>query len=227
MKHIMHRIALVVTFVGILTSCQSEIYSCDPKIDKWAHENISTIQTMTRSEWKCVEPQRGQACIVACLPQQKFDFWIEKLDQVLTLDWNNNERDHILDLKNFICGHSQIFGPELYENENLYDIFDRFMYEWSECAQNDLHWTKQTIWSIAASLYDVKNKNGELELPISTKKLSITRSESTKCNCNLSHDFCGDIGIPEECQDSDCDGTSHGCGWLIVQKCNGRCGNNA
>ncbi len=43
------------------------------------------------------------------------------------------------------------------------------------------------------------------------------------CDCNVSHDFCGDITSVQSCQGLSCDHSDRGCGWFWMQECNGIC----
>lgn len=201
-------------------SCQTEHYSCDPSVDQWVRKNLTTIRTMSRAEWEKLDPAVSRACFAACLPEQKLNFWIQKFDHALTLDWNEAEKEHITKIKDFLIRYPEVFGPDLYEEEELYDLFDRFMYEWTDHAETNLDWNQATIGSLIFSAYKINNKKGDIKIPAMTQNLTISRSMEEYCDCNVSNDFCS-IGY---CNSSSCIDDTHGCGWVWVQRCNGLCG---
>lgn len=205
-----------------ISSCQKEeVYSCNPEANQWVKDHLDDVRNMTRAEWGTLEPVIGRACYVAFTPQQKLRFWDLKLEQALSLDWTDEEKAHITKLRQFIVANPSIFEPEKLYTDELYDRFDRFMYEWGEYAQEQLGWEKQTIGAIAASGYDLESKTGIVNYSIPPATGDTEKIED--CDCNLDHDFCGTMGSAFECKDHPCEDSPHGCGWVLVQKCNGVC----
>lgn len=41
-------------------------------------------------------------------------------------------------------------------------------------------------------------------------------------HCNTNHDFCSSM-LSEECRETNCEDSAHGCGWVWVNSCNGQC----
>lgn len=203
-------------------SCQKNdlMYSCNKEADAWVKENLSTVKHMTRKEWKEIDPILGRACWGAFSPKQRALFWSDKLAQVYSLDWTEQEAEHIASLNRFLEDNPEIFSVVLEDNEVLFDKLDRFMYEWSDYAIQVLGWTKDLVGAIAASGYDLADKAGNLY--VHTQVNSDMRAiAGHDCQCNVAHDFCSS---PLECMvDPDCYEKSWGCGWFITNKCNGSC----
>lgn len=214
-------LCVLASFV-LFSSCKKEeVYSCNKEVNEWVNEHLDEVRVMTRTEWKELSPVLGKACFVAFLPQQKVEFWDLKMEQVLSLDWSEAERAHLIRLRSFLASNSYIFDPALLYEEANYDKFDRFMYSWSDDAQEELGWTRELIGSIAASGYDLKAPSvqltqGDVAIVPNTQGLG---GYQLSCNCNHEHDFC-ESGT--DCIDSDCE-DGWGCGWVWLQRCDGRC----
>jgi hypothetical protein bacD2_10672 len=214
----------LLTFLFAFASCEQDtepVYSCNKDANAWVKKNLTKVQKMKRSEWQVMEEEYGRAAYNAFTPEQKLRFWEEKIGQTLKLPWNEKEIAHIHLLKDYIINHAYIFENRELSNEEK-DEFELFFYEWTKNAQQELGWTKKTIGAIAASGYDVEDKQGNIKTTRSKNMSLATMSTATesKCHCNIEHSFC-EIW---ECQKSNCEDSAHGCGWLLVQSCNGRCG---
>lgn len=215
-------------FISVLsfTSCNQEdeqVYSCNKDANTWVKKNMTKVHSMSRSEWESMDEEYAKAAYAAFTQEQKIKFWKEKIDQTLTLPWNDKELAHIKKLEDFINTHQFIFSDKRINN-NDEDTFERFCYKWCKDAETKLGWNKKIINSIIASGYTIKNTQGETtQRRIKTSATMRTASESifSKCNCNIQHDFCTSDG---DCMDSKCNKTTHNCGWLLYQKCNGTCG---
>ena len=102
--------------------------------------------------------------------------------------------------------------------------FLKWIHKWLQKGIQELGWTDAIGISIVGTGYKVKNVNGEVELPVSTyAEQNMRASVERDCNCNtgIFSDFCYIIG--HECSDLNCNDTGMGCGWLLLQSCNGRC----
>lgn len=80
---------------------------------------------------------------------------------------------------------------------------------------------KTLLFVTATGLFCCCNKT---ELPVTTyAEHNMRASVERDCNCNtgIISDFCYLIG--HECSDLNCNDTGIGCGWLLLQSCNGRC----
>lgn len=200
-------------------SCEAEepqVYSCDKNLDEWAHRNLSEIKSMKRSDWNLLEEDYKRAAYAAFTQEQRVALWLEKIEQVLTLDWSDEEVEHILELKDFILSHQNWFhGKELTEVQaNEVELFG---YEWMTKGEENLGWDKKLIYALIGSANNLVDKSGLLE--VQTRKRMISYQES-KCDCNQKYDFC----ITTHCEDSPCEEASGGCGWFLMGACNGTCG---
>ena len=207
--------------LSMFSCAKEESYSCNKEVDAWVKEHLDEVRSMTRSEWNELDPAVSRACYIAFTPQQKARFWDLKMQQVLALEWTEAERTHIAELRSFIRSNPYIFEPEKLYSDELYDKFDRFMYEWNEKAQSELGWSKQLVGAIAASGYDIVNKTGTARIGGQTDFSPRWGNKIPDCNCNKNHDFCDGNTI---CTDDPCTESYHGCGWVWTQKCDGLCG---
>lgn len=217
----MEKLLLLLIFVVTFFSCGKEelVYSCDPDTDKWVKNNMELIQTMTRAEWTGLNENLIRPVYRAFTPEQKKVFWVERLNEIQTFDWSTEEKKHIVKFIDFIKQYPNIFEGNIVENDDLYEIFDRFTYEWMSCAEKELGWNKKLIYAIAADGHRLKNKEGDLEIKV-VNRTSMTRtSREPDCHCSTSADFCSN----SRCISGDCNISSHGCGVVWVQTCDGLC----
>lgn len=220
MKVYFLKITLLISIVA-LYSCNAEenlpTYSCDKTIDKWVNDNKPLIRSMNRSDWSNVDEERKRATYRAFTPEQRYNIWYGKIQQTLTLDWNENEKLHILKLLTYIETHPEIFNDEVM-TESQYDELELFAYKWKEDAILLLKWSEKLVFAIIASPNNLIDKDGNIEIA-EYKNRSISSSES-KCHCNTTWDFCEILG----CQNAKCESSDKGCGLLWNYPCNGRCG---
>lgn len=215
--------AIFMLFVSSCTSEYDEVaYSCNPEINDWAKQNLSEIQTMSRSEWLAMnDPSYQQAALVAFTPEQKYKFWLLKMEEVLKLPWKPKEAAHIKDVITLLHRNSFIFLDNYSdEKRKQYDIE---LYQWIKKGQEDLGWDKRLISSIIANgnrLLDVK---GTLDFPVKGK-IKQTRTETVPdCDCKLENDYVTTCNVMFECVKKKCEEEVHGCGAFKVEMCNGIC----
>lgn len=84
-------------------------------------------------------------------------------------------------------------------------------------------------YSIVATGNEVKDTKGNLvvrkrSLPASAKMSLAAEQGNHKDNCNCSNGSIFTCIGDALCEDVDCDGSSFGCGALLVYPCDGRCG---
>ena len=102
-------------------------------VNMWVLENIEKIQTMKMEEWKALPSSKKKAAYGALKKEQRINFWNRKFDNVLTLNWSQEEQKHILKARNFVMEHQDYFsGKDLTDEQQ--NIVDLFCYEWSEIA---------------------------------------------------------------------------------------------
>ena len=81
----------------VLFSCEAEelkVYSCDETINEWAQQNLDKIRIMKRNQWNNLDESRKRAAYVAFTPEQKIALWKGKVEQILTLEWSEEELEH-------------------------------------------------------------------------------------------------------------------------------------
>lgn len=234
-------ISLVIFFpllIEGLTSCDKndEMFSCDPATNVWATENRKSISSMTRADWIEIEgEEKGRAAYRAFTPEQRYDFWVDKINEVLTLDWSDKEKKHLADLLSHIQEHPEIF---VHDTPGLDDETLKFLYLWEEKAREDFKWTTATLYAILATGHKMIDKSGVLEIPFSSNDISKTNTRSSDdCGCSTVSDWCNgranmidsdlpptvSVQVHAECIGGGCAASNFGCGTLLRYRCNGNC----
>lgn len=236
------------TISFIATSCSNtddEIrYSCNEKIDSWVKENIASVHKMGFAEVVEYDMGTQRAIYNAMSLDQRYNLWVTKLNNLLNLEWDEKEEEHLNNLLAFIKENKLIFGSE--KNDNLNDKFDLFMYQWKEYAQDELGWDTMTLYSIYCTLVTptqtLENNTVHLfvEEDILPNNIAQTRSDTElikkhdsneECSCSTSSDYCGRHNTSSlagsyqyECSTScKLTGDPKGCGMLWQYECNGGC----
>lgn len=217
----------------ILTSCQRNelLYSCNSTADRWVKNNLSEIQTMTRSSWLKLEESDPikKAAYVAFTPDTKRNFWIDKISEVINqFNWNEKEREHLSLLLDYVQ-RSNIFAKSGIDND-----FELFVYRWNDYAINELKWPRTLIYAITASgdkLIDTKGNTLRSAIGVSNQNSVMTMSETEddNCWCSQKSDWCDIFGeIPDNVVSCNrynwnCKIVSGGCGSLWYFDCDGVC----
>ena len=158
-----------IIFVGCNNTLDEVYYSCNKEADKWAKENIVDIQKMTRTDWERISDYSYQkAAYNAFTAEQKSTFWIERIEEIMLLDWNEDEINHLTDLLQFVKNHVSVF-----ENDSDTKEADIYSYKWIDYARNNLNWTDYTIYAVTMSGYKMIDKSGTL---MTQNNLKRTRS---------------------------------------------------
>ena len=218
-------ITLVVMLIVICFSCSTDdeqLYSCDKTTNEWVKDNISTIRRMNRTQWLQCKSSRSLAIYKAFSPSQKMMFWKEKFKELQEMSWTREELEHILKVLKYVNTHSYVFGENKL-TEDQEDELELFFYEWQNTAITKLGWTKALCVAIAGTGYKLKNKDGEIDLLFSDTVISGPSKPQKDCNCNTSiiSDFCN-VTLSGSCVKTICN-SEKGCGWLMLQTCNGEC----
>lgn len=218
----MRNFIILSTFACLMFSpCNSEepIYSCDQTENEWVKENLSDIQTMSRSEWVNMDEHLKIPVYRAFTQKQKLDFWISKFKDVLSLNWNDAEREHISSLIEMIKEQAPVLdGYEKLSDEEKNE-FDLFFYKWFETSRETFKWNDKLIYGIIASGNTLLDKEGNLS--ISNNRMTNLSYTESNCNCSTRSDWCTPSNV--YCESTSCSTTS-GCGTMFVYDCNGRCG---
>lgn len=218
-------------FSFLFTSCQNDaLYSCDPIIDNWAQENLEKIHRMNRTDLvKMDDIHHQKAAFRAFSPEQRKAIWMEKLDEVMLLDWNDKEKQHIELLRSFLDKYESMFSEgftEQQQNELLIET-----YRWAEYAKNALGWNDKIINAMAGNPNRMLTKTGVVEEKIANNKIIKTRGEANFGDCECNRDFKEDDSmIVYDCERKNgcfgtkhCDQSSLGCGLFWGNPCNGSC----
>ena len=214
-------IVITILFGLILCSCSMDEprYSCNREIDDWVKENVDRIHLMSRADWLEAEPELCIPIYRAFKPEQRIEFWREKFKELMMLSWTDGEMSLIKEAEQFFEEHINLFGDILPTDEQL-DEVEIFFYKWSEKAKKEYLWSDSMITSIIASGEKLLDTKGTIYKRSKTAK-SILSSDSEACNCNVGSLFsCGQY---TECEDAECDGTTMGCGFMLLWECDGRC----
>ena len=205
-------------------SCSSDdvYYSCNPTVNQWAKDNLEDIRNMNRSEWLEIdEPAYQRAAFVAFTPEQKLDFWLLRMDEVLTLPWSSAEVAHIEEVKVLLQRNAAIFQDNYSDEEKK--SFDVDLYQWIEKAKVELGWDEQLLTNLVATAYPMVDTKGTLILPKQLQSKVMRSEELPPCECHVGNIFFKMCGLYKDCVDAACDETVHGCGAFIVESCNGMC----
>ena len=218
MKRSFYLFAFVLSCV--LNSCTQDaevVYSCNEEINEWTIENLSMIQEMTRSEWLKLDENKKRAAYRGFTQQQRINFWIEKIEEVKSLDWSSKELDHIALITTFITEHQDLFsGNPLTDDQS--DILYLFCYQWVEFGIEKLGWSKQTAISIIGTGNKVTDKKGGVKFdpgPIIDDKKD--------CCCHAGNILFSTCILDETCEKTKCIVSFGGCGWFLTEECNGEC----
>ncbi len=204
---------------SVFFSCQKteELqYSCDPIVDAWVKKNISKIKQMEREEWLNLDEKVKPATLSAFNPIQKQKFWLQKMDEVMSLNWNTEELHYIEIFKQYIIENPNIFESDV--TDEVIDEFAIFCYQWSEDVKEKLKWEKELIFAIAVSGNKLLDKTGTLSFSLDHTIVK-SSGEVADCQCSTSSDFC----LQSHCAVDGCAIRNHGCGWVGVMICDGRC----
>jgi hypothetical protein len=210
----------------LLVSCtQDEVfYSCDEQTDSWIKANIETIQTMSRSDWKEANTTVSIPIYRAFTPTQKLNFWVEKYAELKTLKWSKEELEYIQKAYSYIFDNKIVFDTEERTDTDL-DNVNKFFYLWYKEVRAKLGWDNKIIYAVVCTGAEVIDTTGNIITPNNTTTAlsSISAASESTCDCNLSSiATCLATGL--SCEKSDCDSTVHGCGWFLVNSCDGICG---
>ena len=154
---------------------------------------------------------------MALSPENQYKIWIDKLEQVLSLDvWNETQRKHIVSLKNAV-------KPIHYSDREQNESFNKnFLMPWWK--EGIMMFDKITLIKRAGITNDLTIT--ELaELPPAGDLPGGGIGGDPNCHCNTFWDFC--LGDYRECKgnsnSSPCIASSIGCGLLLLRSCDGLC----
>lgn len=218
----MKNILLVLASMTIaFSACQQKeiVYSCDKKVNEWVHDNLTEIKLMSRSTWNNLDEDLKRASYRAFTQQQKVLFWKDKLNEVLAMEWNEAECEHIKKVLEFINEKQFYFDNDREITDEEQEEIDIFAYKWVEDAKDNLGWDMPLISSIVATGNTLLDKKGTVRTTTQSRSL-----EGGGCECEIEQiiAWC----ITSSCEESsiDCEPSDVGCGFLLIYPCNGSCG---
>lgn len=222
---------LLLFLCGFITSCESDIYSCDSVANEWVKQNLKEVQVMTRSSWLELTEKESvkRAAYVALKPHKKQEFWENKILEVINdFNWNEKEHKHLKVLFEYLK------QTDMFKENEVSDELELFIYKWNEYAIHELKWTRKLIYGITANGNRLVNKNGDCDKShddLPEKARIKTQSEDdwlTECSCSQISDWCDIVGeIPPWVMS--CNSHNYncrevqGCGTFWKYTCDGIC----
>lgn len=200
-----------------------DLYSCDPAVNEWVSSHLQEIRKMSRQNWLNTSVEISGAIFSAFTQEQKIKFWKEKLETVKRLDWSQKEVEHINKIEEFIDNNTNLFNSVPLTDEQE-DLLEAFFYKWYNYGIEVLGWKENVGIAIAGSGYTLLDKEGNLELP-SGKEIMVLSSEVESCTCSTGASIFCFVSGEGTCDDADCTEGNY-CGWLLLQRCDGRCSNS-
>lgn len=212
---------LTFCFAMILTSCKDENhYSCDPEIEIWTKANLSEIKQMSTAEFIKLDPSKQIAVYRAFDPNQKIQLWQEKITELLQMDFTEKERLHIQQLSDVLETKSYWFsdfrGQSNTRSQEIQNEIDIYVYRWTTYAKEELYWDDEFLYKIAGN----PNPPSVIDEIAANNMMPETLAAIEECRCQTSWEACK----PFDCVKGNCEVVGKGCGWLLLQECNGRCG---
>jgi hypothetical protein len=159
------KLLFVLTAILVINCVQAQDavrYSSDEKTDAWIKENLSEIQQMSREDWLQLNDKLKIPTYVVFSPEKKHSFWLQKIQEVLSLDWNEKEKKHIESLYKVISSNPQWFNDDF--NAEQAEDFQTNIGKWTKYATDSLGWDMRLTGSIVATPNKLVDKNGTLEL---------------------------------------------------------------
>ncbi len=190
---------------------------------------------MGAAEFQDYDNPHQRAIFCAMLPEQRAMLWEKHLSDILELEWNNTEREHINKLYLYIKNNHHIFNDNLDEKKN--DEIAVYLFRWKDYALKKLKWSNKTLFYMIANLEPVYKDNKTSELTpylqkVSTKNIQrIKRKKkeganpTTNCGCSTASkiDWCAVPNQKEYCKAGHCRTKRRGCGTLLGYSCDGLC----
>ena len=168
---------------------------------------------MNRNELATLSSEEQKAAFRTFSPEKRKQLWLNKLNQIKSLNFSNEEMQHLNTFEIFLNKYD--FSKEL-TNEQ-----EKFLNSWFEEGRLKYNWTSYFLVSGFAKLNEdaVKTKK-EFYSNFPNLKARI-EGESGSCDCKW--DITCQLSGLGECSDPECRETRAGCGWLTMQACDGDC----
>ena len=225
-------VCLLLLSIGFFSCSQDdEVFSCDKSVNAWVKENLAEIVQMERPQWLNMGNINYQrAAYRAFTTEQKQALWIGKIQEVLKLDWTEQETKHIEYMLDFVTENLNIFQEKI--NQEDRDEFEIEMYKLNEYAVEELGWKPELLYAIINTPQSI-NSDKQVIFVTSSAPLLKNSGESNDCDCNSALPLLeeGSSGIWFACHTlfnqcqvgTGCEETTWGCGGLWLYKCDGLC----
>ena len=220
----MRKLVILLAVICSIASCgKEEIYSCDPEANMWVKSNITEIQQMTRADFLAIgDIVYMRAAYAAFTSNQRQALWVGKLEEILKLDWSEQESHHIQSILNLIKENSFIFSKD--RDQEAFDKVEVEIYRLSEYAQEELGWDNY-LWASISATPQMLNEDKTINLVKSNLRTSSTlksRAEGGICDCSIdSFDWCF-FPVFRTCVGAPCESLGK-CGTLWTYDCDGIC----
>jgi len=223
MKTILAKVVIVslTSFLCLFVSCkkdkETEVFSCDPEINTWAHNHLKEVQSISFDAICQLTLDKQKAAYRATNPETRLSLWKEKLSKLLELQWKPGERHHIELLMSFLK-LSHFTSPDNIDIIKEHQERDAFFKTWLFYGTQKLGWSPKLIKSMVMVL-NFQSNNGKLtEEPI--ERLTDNVVPGKDCTCSTESDFCGTLG---SCKGSLTCSQALGCGFFWTYICDGDC----
>ena len=155
-------------FIMFASACSNagkkDVAAESPAESPSAKDSIEALNSMSRSEWLAIGDRSKQMDIYdAFTPEKRLDFWMEKVDEVLTLPWSKEEAAHIEALKALLQRNAAVFQDNY--SDEVKKAFDEDLKQWTDKAIKDFKWDSKILSAIAASPYPMLDTKGNVKLP--------------------------------------------------------------
>ena len=211
------KITMVLSLLLIMGCQKDMLYSCDESVNNWVYSNLESIRGMTRSEWQSLDYYKRIPAYRALSQEQRLLFWNDKLDNVLTVNWTEEEKESITYLKTFLNETPHILSGIESLSETEKDRANSFFNTWTENGITNYDWNQDLIIAMVGRLEDFS-----IAFNAQTRLDPNQNIEEEKCNCNYGS-FIEWCGMYSECLEVDCSDSTVGCGFFLAYSCSGRC----
>lgn len=213
----------------LFTNCSNDetVYSCDKEINEYIKKNFEQCSSLSRPDWKELPDSLKIPVYLTFSAKQRRDFWIEKRDELIQLEWTDLESEHINLLYSKIEEIPDLFEEDYFSDEASALSWNNFLVQWNTYGRDILHWDVAMLYAISSSGEEVTPEYlDKLRSAIGDNVLKSTYgSNGSSGNCNCSTGFwCQFLSAGYwDCVDTSCGGSSSGCGTFLLQSCTGTC----
>lgn len=187
---------MVVAVLAVYACSRSEdevVYSCDERLDEWAHVNLRSIRSMDREAWLNLDEEYKRPAFNALTPEQKILFWKEKLTEVMTsFQWSEAEMDHLMKLFRYLDEHPDMYEPEVMTDSVRNASYRQFVVQWKGEVMIDLDWSEELIYGILYTGNRLLDKEGHYQTKVMKRvQTKIEAAPDESCSCNtVQEDSC-------------------------------------